>query len=81
MNVRAATSTKGGAQEMLIDYHTHHERCGHAVGTLEQYVLRGIELGLSHIGLSDHMPLLHVDPAEYYPEMAMPLAELPPRRT
>lgn len=62
---------------MLIDYHTHHERCGHAVGSLEDYVQRGIELGLSHLGLSDHMPLLHVNPAEYYPEMAMPMEELP----
>ncbi|WP_223070050.1 histidinol-phosphatase HisJ [Paenibacillus caui] len=62
---------------MLIDYHTHHERCGHAVGSLEEYVQRGIEIGLSHIGLSDHMPLLHVNPAEYYPEMAMPMEELP----
>lgn len=62
---------------MLIDYHTHHARCGHAVGSLEQYVQRGIELGLSQLGLSDHMPLLHVDPATYYPEMAMPMEELP----
>ncbi|MGG6313327.1 histidinol-phosphatase HisJ [Paenibacillus macerans] len=62
---------------MLIDYHTHHERCGHAVGTLEQYIRRGIEIGLSQIGVSDHMPLLHVDPAKYYPEMAMPMEELP----
>lgn len=62
---------------MLIDYHTHHERCGHAVGTLEEYVRRGIEIGLSQLGVSDHMPLLHVDPAKYYPEMAMPLDELP----
>ncbi|NGZ77134.1 histidinol-phosphatase HisJ [Saccharibacillus alkalitolerans] len=62
---------------MLIDYHTHHERCGHAVGKLEQYVARGIELGLDQLGLSDHMPLIHVDPANYYPEMAMPMDELP----
>ena len=62
---------------MLIDYHTHHERCGHAVGTLEEYIRRGIELGLGQLGLSDHMPLLHVDPATYYPEMAMPMDELP----
>lgn len=62
---------------MRIDYHTHHERCGHAVGKLEEYVQRGIEIGLSQIGLSDHMPLLHVDPAHYYPEMAMPMDELP----
>ncbi|NIK79944.1 histidinol-phosphatase (PHP family) [Paenibacillus castaneae] len=62
---------------MLIDYHTHHARCGHAVGALEEYVQKGIEIGLAQIGLSDHMPLLHVDPAAYYPEMAMPMEELP----
>ena len=62
---------------MHIDFHTHHERCGHAIGKLEEYVQRGIELGLEQLGLSDHLPLVHVDPANYYPEMAMPLAELP----
>ncbi|ULO07434.1 histidinol-phosphatase HisJ [Paenibacillus sp. 19GGS1-52] len=62
---------------MHIDYHTHHERCGHAVGKLEEYVQRGVELGLQQLGLSDHLPLIHVDPATYYPEMAMPLYELP----
>jgi len=60
-----------------IDYHTHHERCGHAEGRLEDYVKRAVEIGLEQIGLSDHMPLLHVDPAEYYPGMAMPMEELP----
>lgn len=62
---------------MFIDYHTHHARCGHASGDLEEYVQRGIQIGLKEIGLSDHMPLLHVDPASYYPEMAMPMEELP----
>jgi histidinol-phosphatase (PHP family) len=62
---------------MHIDYHTHHERCGHAVGKLEDYVKRGVELGLTQLGLSDHLPLIHVDPANYYPEMAMPMVELP----
>jgi histidinol-phosphatase (PHP family) len=62
---------------MLIDYHTHHVRCGHASGELEDYVKRGIEIGLVQLGLSDHMPLLHVDPATYLPGMAMPMEELP----
>ncbi|MFC0211866.1 histidinol-phosphatase HisJ [Paenibacillus chartarius] len=62
---------------MWIDYHTHHVRCGHASGSLEEYVRRGIEIGLTQLGLSDHMPLLHVDPATYYPGMAMPMEELP----
>lgn len=62
---------------MHIDYHTHHVRCGHAEGRLEEYVQRAIELGYDQLGLSDHMPLIHVDPASYYPEMAMPMEELP----
>jgi len=62
---------------MLIDYHTHHARCGHAEGDLEDYVKRGIEIGLSELGLSDHVPLIHVDPATYLPGMAMPMEELP----
>ncbi len=62
---------------MRIDYHTHHVRCGHASGELEEYVLKGIEIGLVQLGLSDHMPLLHVDPAAYLPGMAMPMEELP----
>jgi histidinol-phosphatase (PHP family) len=62
---------------MKIDYHTHHVRCGHATGQLEEYVLRGIEIGLQQLGLSDHMPLLHVNPATYFSGMAMPMDELP----
>ena len=62
---------------MIIDYHTHHVRCGHASGSLEEYVQQGIEIGLQQLGLSDHMPLLHVDPATYYTGMAMAMEELP----
>jgi histidinol-phosphatase (PHP family) len=62
---------------LRVDYHTHHARCGHAVGELEDYIRSAIAKGMTQIGLSDHMPLLHVNPASYYPEMAMPLDELP----
>lgn len=62
---------------MRIDYHTHHWRCGHAVGQLEEYVLSAIEKGIEQLGLSDHMPLIHVNPDEYLPEMAMAMEELP----
>lgn len=62
---------------IMIDYHTHHDRCGHAVGKLSEYIESAIAQGMEEIGLSDHMPLLHVDPAAYYPEMAMPMDELP----
>lgn len=45
---------------LYVDYHTHHERCGHAVGGLEDYIQAALAKGLKEIGLSDHQPLLHV---------------------
>jgi histidinol-phosphatase (PHP family) len=59
-----------------IDYHTHNYLCRHAVGKLEEYVLSAIDKGLEQIGLSDHMPLLHVSP-EDYPDSGMSMEELP----
>jgi histidinol-phosphatase (PHP family) len=44
----------------LADYHLHTRLCGHAVGEPEDYVRQAIALGLSEIGFSDHMPLLHI---------------------
>ncbi|TVX99198.1 histidinol-phosphatase HisJ [Cohnella terricola] len=61
---------------MPIDYHTHNYRCGHAVGTLEEYILSAIDKGMEQIGLSDHMPLLHISHEEN-PDSAMPMDELP----
>lgn len=51
---------------MLADYHTHHERCGHAAGKMADYVEAAIEAGLAEIGLSDHAPLFHV-PGDPHP--------------
>lgn len=62
---------------MLVDYHTHHERCGHAVGRLEEYIQAAVQRGLREIGLSDHQPVLHIAPEDLLPEVAMPLEELP----
>ena len=39
------------------DYHTHTPLCKHAAGPMEDYIERGIELGLHEIGFSDHNPL------------------------
>ncbi|MFC5471461.1 histidinol-phosphatase HisJ [Cohnella suwonensis] len=61
---------------MPIDYHTHNYRCGHAVGTLEEYVLSAIDKGMEQIGLSDHMPLVNLTQEEH-PDIAMPMEELP----
>jgi len=68
----AMTTTAG----MPIDYHTHNRRCGHAVGNLEDYILSAIDKGMEQIGLSDHMPLLHL-PHDEHPDIAMPMDELP----
>jgi histidinol-phosphatase (PHP family) len=62
---------------MLVDYHTHHERCGHAVGTLEEYVQAALQKGLKEIGLSDHQPILHIQNEKIIPGSAMPYEELP----
>ena len=42
----------------LVDYHIHTPYCKHAVGEMEAYVERAIELGLEEIGFSDHMPVM-----------------------
>jgi histidinol-phosphatase (PHP family) len=41
----------------MIDLHTHHDRCGHAAGTLADYVAAGHARGLAVLGVSDHAPL------------------------
>jgi histidinol-phosphatase (PHP family) len=39
----------------LVDYHVHTARCGHASGSMERYVERAIEAGLTELGFSDHL--------------------------
>jgi len=38
------------------DWHTHNSLCKHAIGTIEDYVKKAIELDLNVIGISDHFP-------------------------
>lgn len=45
---------------MLVDYHTHHYRCGHAEAQLDEYVAAAIAAGIDEIGLSDHSPIYHL---------------------
>ena len=42
--------------EILFNYHTHTYRCGHAVGSDEDYVKAAIEGGYKVLGFSDHAP-------------------------
>lgn len=63
---------------MRVDYHTHHYRCGHAIGDLADYVEAAIAAGLAEIGLSDHGPIYHLgDNPHMYPTTAMAQHELP----
>lgn len=39
---------------LKTNWHTHTARCGHAVGTDEEYVLAAIKGGLKTLGFSDH---------------------------
>ena len=39
------------------DYHMHTAWCGHADGSMEDYVLAAIEKGLPEIGFSPHLPM------------------------
>ncbi len=41
---------------MKFNYHTHTERCFHAVGSDEDFVLAAIEAGFDEIGFADHSP-------------------------
>ncbi len=41
----------------MIDMHTHHERCGHAKGSIVDYLDAGTKKGLRVMGISDHAPL------------------------
>lgn len=54
---------------MIANYHTHTDRCRHAVGADEEYVKKAIERGLQILGFSDHTPQYF--PGDYYSTMRM----------
>lgn len=41
--------------KILHNYHTHTTRCGHAMGSDEEYVLAAIKAGYKSLGFSDHI--------------------------
>ncbi|MBE6688284.1 MAG: PHP domain-containing protein [Ruminococcaceae bacterium] len=43
---------------MTYNYHTHTFMCSHATGTPEEYILRAIDCGITHMGFSDHAPFI-----------------------
>lgn len=44
---------------MNANYHTHTYRCGHAVGTEEEYIEVALKRGLKVLGFSDHTPYFY----------------------
>ena len=60
----------------LTDYHVHTFRCGHAGGASRDFVRRAIELELSEIGFTDHIPLYFLPETDRDPRLAMREDEL-----
>lgn len=62
---------------MKFDLHTHHDRCGHAEGGIEDYIRSAIGRGLSVIGISDHSPYFAHPEDHPHPAIAMAASEFP----
>ena len=62
----------------LQDWHTHNKMCHHAIGSLEDYIIKAIELNIDTIGTSDHFPYDYLIGIEGLPvhEYAMLLEEI-----
>lgn len=60
---------------MKFDLHTHHHRCGHATGSIRDYIESAIEKGLQVIGISDHSPYFAYEEDQPYPKIAMRKSE------
>lgn len=65
---------------MKVDYHMHTTRCGHAIGTMDEYVKQAIKLGFPEIGFSDHLPLSPAPEGTWSCDWAMQEKELPEYR-
>ncbi|RUS45931.1 histidinol-phosphatase [Cohnella sp. AR92] len=60
-----------------FDLHTHHDRCGHADGVIEDYIRSAIDAGLAVIGISDHSPYFAHEADQPFPGIAMARSEFP----
>ncbi|MGZ9585310.1 histidinol-phosphatase [Paenibacillus marinisediminis] len=58
-----------------FDLHTHNVLCGHADGTIRDYVEAGIAEGLDVIGISDHTPYFGRDEDQPFPYITMKKSE------
>ncbi len=62
---------------MKFDLHTHHDRCGHAEGNIEEYIQSALQQGLKVIGISDHSPFFGMEEDRPWPGIAMAKSEFP----
>lgn len=62
---------------MKFDFHTHHDRCGHARGTIRDYIEAAINKGLDIIGVSDHSPYFSSEEDQPYPHISMGKSQFP----
>ncbi len=60
-----------------FDYHSHHARCGHAVGTMADYAAAAAALGMTEFGVSDHGPAYWLPGDHAQPGTQMAVSELP----
>lgn len=62
----------------LEDWHTHSSLCHHALGSIEDYIKKAIQLNLNTIGLSDHFPYEYLTNLQRIPydQYAMKLEEI-----
>ncbi len=51
---------------MDYTYHMHTPRCSHATGTPREYIENAQRCGMTHIGFSDHCPLMFEDGYQTY---------------
>jgi len=62
-------------KNIAFDLHTHHERCGHAVGNIREYIDAAIDRDLNVIGISDHSPFFYSAEDQLHPKIAMGIKE------
>ncbi len=56
---------------MKYNFHTHTYRCHHAAGSDEDYIKSAIEAEITHLGFSDHAPLIFPDGYENHYRVSM----------
>lgn len=64
-------------KSLKFDYHTHHSRCGHATGSIEDYIKAAIDRDFDIIGISDHSPHFYSEQDQLKPGITMKKSEFP----